>query len=380
MLALFLFALTLLVAVLLSDLASRSILSAAVLFLVSGFLAGGSVIGAVRLDSEIVSEVATLALFTTLFTDGMRAGVRDLRQSWRLPGRALLLGLPLSVLATALITHWLAGLGWRSSLLLGAVLAPTDPVFAGALLHQRGIPEGLRHLLNVESGINDGVALPLVLWLTYQSPGGAVGLALPLVIGIGIGIAVPLLSDRLERSRWLGANEAYHALAGFAVALLVLTIARLAHGNELLGAFAAGVTVISLRPNISQQFREFIGNLASVFKFAGIFIFGALLSPALVRGLGPNDYILALLILVAVRPVTLSVALVGSDLPARERVVAGWFGPKGFASVLYAVMVLQSGVPSAEHLFHVAALVITGSMVLHSSTDVLAARWVRTPV
>ncbi len=374
----FLFALTLFLAVLISNLAERSALSTAVLFLAAGIFAGPAGIGLVHLRPEapVVSEIATLALFAILFTDGMRVGVRDLASSWRLPGRALILGLPLTMLGTALLAHGFAGLGWRSALLLGAVLAPTDPVFAAALVKRTGLSQGLRHLLNVESGINDGLALPLVLWLARAAVGGGTaGLLVPLAVGVAVGVAVPWLADRLEGSRWFQAHESYRSMGGFAVALLVLSVAAMVHGNEFLAAFTAGVTVISVRPGVSREFREFVLQLADVLKFAGVFIFGALLAPSLLHDLGAGDYLFAFLALVAVRPVVLSLALLGSRLDWRERAVAAWFGPKGFASVLYAVLVLRENAPSAQHLFHLAALVITASIVIHSSTDVLAARW-----
>jgi NhaP-type Na+/H+ or K+/H+ antiporter len=375
---LLLFALTLFAAVLVSDLAERSILSTAVMFLAAGFLAG--VTGVVRIDpaAPLVSELASLALFMTLFTDGMRVRVRDLVGSWRLPTRALLLGLPLSILATAVLAHLLAGLGWHWALLLGAVLAPTDPVFAAALVERQDLPGGLRRLLNVESGVNDGLALPVVLWLLYQGgEDSAPGLAIPLLVGIAVGIAVPWICERLERSRWFHAHESYRAMAGFSVALLVLTVTRAVHGNEFLAAFAAGIVVITLRPEISAEFRGFVGQSANLLKFAALFIFGALVSPALLGELGVADYLFALLVLVAVRPVTLALSLLGSAMPARERAVVAWFGPKGFASVLYAVLVLRSGLAGSDRVFHLAAVVIAASIVLHSSTDVPAARWLR---
>jgi len=375
---LLLFAITLFAAVLVSDLAERSILSTAVLFLASGVLAG--VTGVVRIDpaAPLVSELASLALFMTLFTDGMRVRVRDLATSWRLPTRALLLGLPLSILATAALAHLLAGLAWHWALLLGAVLAPTDPVFAAALVERQDLPHGLRRLLNVESGLNDGLALPVVLWLLNR--GGADGapeLAVPLVVGIGVGLVVPWIGDRLERSRWFHAHESYRAMAGFSVALLVLTVTRVVHGNEFLAAFAAGIVVITLRPEISAEFRGFVGHSANLLKFAALFIFGALVSPALLGDLGPADYLFALLVLLAVRPATLGLSLLGSGMRLRERAVAAWFGPKGFASVLYAVLVLRAGRAESERVFHLAAVVIAASIVLHSSTDVPAARWLR---
>src|SRR6476660_5131277 len=136
MVTILLFALALLLAVLLSDLAYRSVLSTAVLFLVVGFAFGSGGLGIIALDpgSPAVRILADLALFGILFSDGMRVDLADLRASWRPPGRALLLGLPLTLLGTALAGHFLAGLPWIEALLVGAVLSPTDPVFAAAIV------------------------------------------------------------------------------------------------------------------------------------------------------------------------------------------------------------------------------------------------------
>ena len=108
--------------------------------------------------------IAELALFSVLYTDGMRAPVRDLVSAWRLPGRALLLGLPLTLLGTALLARYVVGLSWAESILIGAALSPTDPVFAAAIVGREGIPSRLRFLLNVESGLNDGLALAIALF------------------------------------------------------------------------------------------------------------------------------------------------------------------------------------------------------------------------
>jgi NhaP-type Na+/H+ or K+/H+ antiporter len=148
------FAIVLLLAVLVSALAHRTILSTAVLFLAAGFILGPDTTGGLDVDAEspIVGILAELALFAVLFTDGMRVGWADLRSAWRLPGRALGWGLPLTLLITALAAHFVVGLGWAEALLIGAILAPTDPVFASALVGNEKVPARLRHLLNVESG------------------------------------------------------------------------------------------------------------------------------------------------------------------------------------------------------------------------------------
>jgi NhaP-type Na+/H+ or K+/H+ antiporter len=123
------FAAVLLLAVLVSSLAHRTILSTAVLFLVAGFVLGPETTGVLDLhpDSPVVAILAELALFAVLFTDGMRVGWTDLRSAWRLPGRALGWGMPLTLVITALAARYLIGLDWPHALLIGAILAPTDP-------------------------------------------------------------------------------------------------------------------------------------------------------------------------------------------------------------------------------------------------------------
>ncbi|MGO1384371.1 MAG: cation:proton antiporter domain-containing protein, partial [Arachnia sp.] len=159
------FAGLLLIAALVSNRADRTILSTSVLFLMGGILLGSGALGVIDISPEddTVGLLAELALFAVLFTDGMKAGWRDLRSAWRLPGRALLLGLPLTLILTALLARFIIGLDWPTSLLVGAILSPTDPVFASALVGNKKVPQRLRHLLNVESGINDGLALPFVI-------------------------------------------------------------------------------------------------------------------------------------------------------------------------------------------------------------------------
>ena len=116
-----------------------------------------------RADDHAVTLFVEVALFSVLFADGMKIGIKDLWRVWELPGRALLLGLPLTLIFMALLAHLVLRLGWLELFLVGAVLSPTDPVFASGFVSHPSVPRRLRRLLNVESGLNDGLALPLVL-------------------------------------------------------------------------------------------------------------------------------------------------------------------------------------------------------------------------
>ncbi|MFC4058973.1 cation:proton antiporter [Planomonospora corallina] len=375
------FAGVLLLAVLLSSLAHRTILSTAALFLAAGFVLGDGVLGVVSItaEDEVVGTLAELALFAVLFTDGMRVGWADLRGAWRLPGRALGWGLPLTLVITALLAHYLIGLGWIESLLIGAVLAPTDPVFAAALVGNEKVPPRLRQLLNVESGVNDGLALPFVMVFLALAAGSRnlhLGeLGLELAVGLLIGVAVPWLAIKLEQTRWFSASTAYEPLNALAIGLLVLALGKATHGNLFLAAFAAGITVATFGQRQREAFEHFGELIAELFKLAALLVFGALITPALLGAVGWTGWLFAVLALVAARPIAIWISFLGSGLSVREQAAVAWFGPKGFASVVYGLIVLSSGIAVASQEFQLIAVTIVLSILLHSSTDIVVARW-----
>lgn len=381
MTVLLVFAAVLLAAVLLSDLAQRSVLSTAVLFLVAGFVLGPSVVGilpAGGANNDLVLQLAELALFTVLLTDGMRVGARQLASAWRLPGRALLLGMPLVFLLTTAAAWAIAGLGLVEAALLGAVLAPTDPVFASAIVGREEVPARLRHLLNVESGINDGLALPVVLVLLSVLGGedtSAAFLVSELAGGVAIGVVVPLVAVKLEKSRWLAAKEGHRVLLVVAAGLLVFALCRTFHANLFLGGFAAGITLATVSPEFAAAFHDLGEMAAELLKLLALLVFGASISPEFLAEIPWTGYLFALITLLAIRPVALQAALARSVLTRPERLVAGWFGPKGFASVVYGLLVVESAVEASNEIFHLTALVIVASMIAHSSTDVAVASW-----
>ncbi len=369
------FAVLLFVAVLFSGLAHRTVLSTAVLFLVAGFVLGDGVTGVLELqpDDGIVVGLAELALFSVLFTDGMRVGFLDLRQAWRLPGRALVLGMPLTFGVTALLAHAVAGLPWTEAMLVGAILAPTDPVFASAIVGRAEVPARLRSLLNVESGLNDGLALPVVVVLLSvlsRESVSAAELLGELALGVLIGVAVPAVAVRLISSRFTAATPLYDALGGLSIGLMVLGLAEVTHANLFLAAFSAGITVATLAPAVERSFGEFGELVTELLKLAAILVFGALISPAFLAEIPPSGYVFALLALLLARPVAIFVSLLRSGLPYPEQAVAAWFGPKGFASVVYGLLILEAEVERGDELFHLVALVIVASILAHSSTDV----------
>jgi NhaP-type Na+/H+ or K+/H+ antiporter len=382
MTALLVFAVVLLVAVLLSEYASRTVLSTSVLFLCAGYVAGPDALGLIEVDAEgpFLGHLAEVALFSVLFTDGMQAGIRDLRRAWRLPGRALLLGLPLTFLFITLLAWGLAGLTWPQAMLVGAALSPTDPVFASAIVGREEVPWRLRQLLNVESGLNDGLALPVVLVMLGLA--GAEQVALPtlageVALGIVVGVGLPLAAMGLERLKPLKAVHVYEPIFAFAIGLLIFAVCAVTHANEFLAAFFGGVTIASVSPEARQQFHAFGELLVELFKLGALLYFGALISLSFFGDFGIGDYFFAALVILIARPVAIGLAMLGGELDWREWIAAAWFGPKGFASVVYAILILESGLAGAESLFQLMAVAIALSIIAHSSTDVPLAAWFR---
>lgn len=373
------FGLVLLLTVALSGLAARSVLSTALVFLVAGALVGPGVFGFIEVsaDAPVVRVLADLALFTVLFADGGRISLRALRAGWRLSGRALGLGMPLALGLVAVAAHFLVGLDWPTSLLVGAILAPTDPVFASTIVSRDEVPMRLRRLLNVESGLNDGLALPFVLIFLATTKGEEAALptiGLELLAGIALGVVLPLVVAALFRLPLLGAEPKLQPLGPLALAVTLYALCHLTHANPYLAAFSAGMTLATVAPRAAHAFEQFGELVSELTKFAAVLVFGALLTPAFFLDLSLGEWAVALLSLVLVRPASVLISLWLAPLSRRERLAAAWFGPKGFASVVYGLLAVQAGTPQAQTVFELVALTIAVSIIAHSMSDVPVAR------
>ncbi len=370
------FGLALLAAVLLSNLSSRSPLSTSGIFLFAGLLAGPLVLDAEHLGMDTVRDIASITLFAVLFADGQRAPLSKLRREWRDPARALLIGMPLTFLVVSALAYWLVGLDWTTSMLLGAILAPTDPVFASALVGRDDVPGGLRSLLNIESGLNDGLALPAVLVL-IGTLGGEVGgegtsvgtVLVEIVLGLALGVIAPLIGEGLVRLPVLGVTSRAAAVGPLAIAILLYIASDQLGANPYIAAFTAGITLATVSPGSSDSFAP-VGELVSeLAKNAALLAFGALITAELLGSIGVAGWVFAVLVLVVGRPVPVMLALIGSRLARNERLAAAWFGPKGFASVVYGLLVMSSGIDSAAEVFALTTATVILSIAAHSATD-----------
>jgi sodium/hydrogen antiporter len=382
--ALLIVGLLLAVSAALSGVMRGTVLSISVLAVSLGLgLAAADVISVQAQDPGVL-EVVELALILTLFSDGMFVERELLGRHWGPPARALAIAMPVTMGLLALGAYLVfPDLSWAEAFLLAAVLSPTDPVVTSVVVTARRVPALIRHTLNLESGLNDGLALPFVLFfLVLATPGGDAGReAVELLgeagFGAALGVAVGLLGGRLHnRLPGGGITARYEGIYAVGFGLAAFGLADVTFGNGLIAAFVAGIALARAEHEVPESFVAFSENVSSIFQVVTFFLFGALIVAT-----GYHESIWGLLAfvpfaLLLARPVAVLASLAGTRLPRPQKAFIAWFGPKGVASMLFALFVLDAPVAEGELVFDVAAFVILCSILTHGLTDTVGARWI----
>jgi NhaP-type Na+/H+ or K+/H+ antiporter len=382
--ALLLFGLLLAVAAALSGIMHGTVLSISVLAVALGIgLAEADVVKIDAGDSTVV-ELIELALILTLFSDGLFVDRELLALHWSPPVRAITVAMPITLVLLALAAHFLFPvLTWTEAFLLGAVLSPTDPVVTSSVVTAQRVPAVVRHTLNLESGLNDGLALPFVLFfLVLASPGGDAGSeALKLlgeagvgaVIGVAIGTFGGLVHDRIPGG---GITSRYEGIFAIGLGLTAFGLSDVTIGNGLIAAFVAGIALGASQRRIPDSFVEFSENVSAISQVITFFVFGALIVATGYDGeLWPLIVFIPFALLVA-RPIAVLLSFVNTGLPGPQKLFMAWFGPKGVASMLFALFVLNSQAPDRSAVFDVVAFVILCSIFAHGLTDTVGAGWI----
>jgi sodium/hydrogen antiporter len=373
---------------LVAGLARRSLLSLTAAFVVAGFLLGEGGLEVLELDptGEFVQGLAVVALILILFRDGLEVEEEMLQTAWHLPFRKLVLAMPLTAILVALVTHALTDLGWTESFLVGALLSPTDPVLSSSVVTNPRVPRIIRHSLNLESGLNDGLALPAVLAFTAAAESRDDFVWWEFVIqdvGVGFasGLAVAFLASRLmPRQRGLGLGPSEHAKAMYAlgVAFVAYGAAVLPpEGNGFIAVFVAAIAFGIWRPDIRECFEGRAEDILEVVKLGVFLVFGAILTFDGLFGDGWAAVGIALFTLLAARPIAVFIALAGTrQVDTAGKVFMSWFGPKGVATMTFALFVLGSGVAEGERIANIAALAVFISIIAHGLTDHPGSEWI----
>ena len=324
-----------------------------------------------------MAALATVALLVILFRDGLEVESEMLQRQWRLPLRKLVLAMPLTCVIVALGARALTDLGWTECFLLGALLSPTDPVLSTSVVTNPRVPRIVRHSLNLESGLNDGLALPAVLAFTAALATDEDDFVWwrfvlqDVTLGFALGIALGLLASRLLPRRGpdlalLEALAAAFATYGVAVAL---------HGNGLIAVFVCAITLGIRRPDIRDGFEARADETVEIAKLGVFVVFGSLLTLDGLFGDGWAAVAMVAVTLLVARPVAIAVALLGTRLGPDVQAFMAWFGPKGVATMTFSLLVLGEGIAAGERIFNLAALCVVASILLHGLTDTPGAEW-----
>jgi NhaP-type Na+/H+ or K+/H+ antiporter len=372
------------VAAALSGVMRGTVLSTSVLSVAVGVVLAEVGVVSIDVGDSAVVHLIELALILTLFSDGLIVERELLRIHWSPPARAIAIAMPITLLLLALVGSALfPELTLAEAFLLGAVLSPTDPVVTSSVVTAQRVPALVRHTLNLESGLNDGLALPFVLFfLILAEPGGSPGaeaarLLGEAAVGAVVGGAIGLLGARLHhRLPGGGITERYEGIFAIGLGLTAFGLAEVTVGNGLIAAFVAGIVLGAAERKIPEAFAGFSENVSAILQVLTFFVFGALIVATGYDGeLWPLAVFIPFAFLVA-RPAAVMLSFVRTGLPRPQKLFMAWFGPKGVASMLFALFVLKSQAPDRSTVFDVAAFVILASIALHGLTDTVGASWI----
>ncbi len=330
-------------------------------------------------------DLAVVALVVILFRDGLEVEAEMLQREWHLPFRKLALGMPITGALVACAAHWIVGLDWLESALLGALLSPTDPVLSNSVVTNPRVPRLVRHSLNLESGLNDGLALPAVLAFTaaLADREGFVWWQFVLqdvTLGFGFGIAIAWIAAKLmPRGRKLDDSIPAHAQSlyalGVAFAIYGIAVGLPPEGNGFIAVFVGAITLGILRPDLRVNFANRADDIVEIVKLGIFVVFGSLLTAEGLFGDGWAAVALVAVTLLLARPVAIWISLAGTSVDTATKGFMAWFGPKGVATMTFSLLVLGEGVPDAGRIFNLAALCVFASVLLHGLTDTPGSEW-----
>jgi NhaP-type Na+/H+ or K+/H+ antiporter len=353
--------------------------TAPIAFLVFGLVAANGPIAIIHLDlqSSQVRSLAEVTLALVLFADASRVNAKALRADLALPARLLAIGLPLTIGAgTAVAAGLYTGSGLWLAAALGAIVAPTDAALGAAIVQDVRVPATVRRALNVESGLNDGIATPFVnLFLAgalaseaVHSPGvgeAAIDLLGGAALGVGIGLVGAVLLSYTGRAGW--SATPFRPLAVLALAIFAYSSALVAGVNGFVAAFMAGIAFGAVVSDDELlAFGEEAGTLLSLLVW---FVFGAVMVVPGFEALGWRDAVFAVLALTVVRMVPVALALTGSGFDKATVAFIGWFGPRGLATVVFGLIAVDSlAAADARLVLGAVTLTVTLSVIAHGVT------------
>jgi NhaP-type Na+/H+ or K+/H+ antiporter len=360
-----------------------TVLTAPIVFVVAGIVFGPAGLGVVRfeLDGHTVLLLGEIALAIVLFTDASSIDLSALRQNEGLPLRLLGVGMPLTIaLGTVLATMLLTDLTLWEAAVVGTVLAPTDAALGQAVVSNQRVPVRVRQALNVEAGLNDGLSVPfLALFLTLAVAEEALQpasywirfaleqIGFGVLGGVGVGLVGGWLVGLAARRRWI--TGTFQRLSLLALALISWGLADLIGGNGFIAAFVGGLALAPTMDRVGEPLMRFTETEGQLLNLSVFFIFGVLVV-GLIESWSWEVVLYVLFSLTLVRMLPVAVCLNGTRLHAVSVLFAGWFGPRGLASIVLGLIVVAEAplLAGREQIELVVALTVLVSVLLHGFT------------
>ena len=357
-----------------------TVLTAPLLFVAFGFFAGSGGLGLANIDvgHSAIHVLAELTLILVLFSDAARIDLNQVRRDHNLPTRMLLIGLPLTISAGTFVAALLfpAFSIWEAAL-LAALLAPTDAALGQAVVSAKVVPLRIRQSINIESGLNDGIALPAVLlfatlagsahganatgdWLRF----GLLQVTLGPLAGAIIGYAGARLIDTASERAW--ATTAFQGIGILSLSVLAYVLAEMIGGNGFISAFVAGIVFGNCIRHPCTYLFEFMESEGQLLMLITFLVFGAALLPEGLAHINATFVVYGVLSLTAIRMIPIATSLLGSGVRLPTHLFLGWFGPRGLASILFVLLILEEAeVPHRAEIFSTTVITVALSVILH---------------
>jgi len=356
---------------------ASTVLTSPMLFIAFGYLL--SIFGLLDIHEmeKVLHLIAEVTLIILLFLDAAQTDVKALRTKFAIPARMLILGLPISIVIGTLIgLLFLPNWPLVAIALVAAVMAPTDAALGQAVVTNPIVPEETRRSLTVESGLNDGLALPVILLfasLTVELEASSernwiLFTTMQLVLGPIAGIVIGFMGAKVLL--WAKDNQytadIYEGVGAIALAIAAYLFADLIGGNGFISAFVAGLTFGAIVEKRCKFIFEFTESEGQGLTWGAFFLLGLVLVPEAISHLTPTVLGLILASLFIVRPLAIWLSLIGTDTKSTTRLFYGWFGPRGLATALFALIVVkQIGSEFGDEILHIAVNAVWISALLH---------------
>ena len=361
----------------------RSLISGPIVFTAAGFILGTDGLGILRIhiDGEGLRLLAELTLAMVLFTDAANADFSIVKRNLDLPKRLLLIGLPLTiVLGFVVAAVVFPRLEILEMALLAVMLAPTDAALGKPVVTNPAVPPAMREALNLESGLNDGICVPIVVLLLglavgTQIEGGTVAhVARVVVEAIGIGLIVGLALTWLttlmlrfaENRGWISAHWVEIPIVALAAACFAA--AQAAGGSGFIACFVGGLLLSGLHARHKEELLRGAAHMGEALALLTWVVFGGIVVARMIDRITWPALLYAMLSLTVVRMLPVFLCLIGTRTSTADKLFIGWFGPRGLATIVFAVLVLDEKLPGNDTIMLAAGWTVLLSVITHGVT------------